>query len=405
MKSYHPFILACLLPLLISANNPQGVVEGNNRFAFKLFHQLQGGTTGNNQFYSPLSISTAMAMVYAGARNETALQMGQTMNFQPNDEFHSEFKHLLGQLNEGADGKIKLNIANGLWAQKDFMFLGAYFDMVKSNYNPELKNVDFKDDIEREATRKDINAWVEKNTNDKIKGILSQGDLTSMTRLVLVNAIYFYADWSMPFKKESTKPKEFSLMGGTKSMVPFMNKQGRYNYYEDTKIQAIEIPYTDNKASMVIFLPNATTGIAGFGKSFDYDYYQDIIESLQFTDVQLSMPKFRMDFKLELADTLSKMGMPIAFAPDGADFSGMTGNRDLCISKVIHQAYVDVDEKGTEAAAATAVAMICTMAPQPSKPKIFNADHPFVFLIKDNTTGSILFMGKILKPDAPAKPR
>ena len=384
--------------MMISANNPQGVVEGNNKFAFQLFHQVQGSTTGN-QFYSPFSISTALAMVYGGARNETALQMSQTLNFPLNDKFHGEYKHLLGKLHDGADGKIKLNIANGLWAQKDFKFLDSYFNLVKQNYNSELKNVDFKDNAEREATRRDINSWVEKNTNDKIKNILSQGDLNAMTRLVLVNAIYFNADWTTPFKIESTKPREFSLVNGTKTIVSFMNQLGQFNYYEDSKIQAIEIPYKENKASMVIILPITTDGIKELGKSLDYKYYQEIIEALQSTDVGLSFPKFKMDLQLELSTTLSQMGMPLAFSPEGADFSGMTGKRDLFISKVIHQAFVKVDEIGTEAAAATAVAMSLGSAPHYVEPKIFNADHPFVFLIKDNTTGSILFMGTIMKPE------
>ena len=390
-------LFSCLIPIIISANNPQGVIEANNKFAFKLFHQVQGGTLGN-QFYSPFSISTALAMVYAGARNETAQQMSQTLSFPLNDKFHGEYKHLLSKMHEGTEGKIKLNIANGLWAQKDFKFLDTYFDIVKSNYNSELKNVDFKDNVERETTRNDINTWVEKNTNNKIRNILSQGDLNALTRLVLVNAIYFYGDWGTPFKKELTKTKDFTLIDGTKDTVPFMNQEGVYGYHEDSKIQAIEIPYKDNKATMVILLPIKKNGITLLEKSLDYKYYQDIIEALKFTDVGLSLPKFKMDFKVELGNTLSQMGMSLAFSQDSADFSGMTGKRDLCISKVIHQAFIKIDEEGTEAAAATVVTMELMMAIQHVKPKIFKADHPFIFLIKDNTTGSILFMGTMMKP-------
>ena len=397
MKSILCFF-TCLLPIMISANTLQGVVDGNNKFAFNLFQQEQSVTTGTNQFYSPFSISTALAMVYAGALNETALQMSNTLNFDLSVKFHSKYKHLLDKMNAGTDGKIKLKIANGLWAQQNFKFLDSYFGIVKSNYHSELKNVDFEADIERETTRKEINSWVERNTNNKIKNILSQHDLNALTRLVLVNAIYFYGDWETPFKNSSTIRNKFSLMDGTHTIVPFMNQKGQYNYYEDSKIQAIEIPYTDNKASMVIFLPNTTTGISALGKSFDFNYYQDIIESLQNTDVRLSLPKFKIDFKIELSNALSQMGMPLAFSPDSADFSGMTGKPNLCISKVIHKAFINVDEKGTEAAAATAVVMTMTMSPRPSEAKIFDADHPFLFLIKDNTTGSILFMGKIMKP-------
>ena len=397
MKSILCFI-ACLFPLMVSANNPQGVVDGNNIFAFKLYKELQS-TTDQNQFYSPFSISTALAMTYAGARNETALQISQTMNFPQGEKFHSDYKHLLNRLDEGTEGKIKLNIANGLWAQNDFKFLDSYFDIVKSNYRSELTNVDFIDNSSRETVRKEINTWVEKKTNDKIKDILSKGDLTSLTKLVLVNAIYFYGDWAEPFKKEATQPKDFNLMDGAKINVPFMNQQIKYNYYEDSKIQAIEIPYKDNKASMVIFLPVKNSGMSEFEKSFDYKYYQDIISSFQPSDVRLSLPKFQTTRSIDLGTTLSKMGMPLAFSQTDADFSGMTGKRDLYITKVIHQAFIHVDEKGTEAAAATVVLMGLMAMRNPIEPKIFNADHPFIFLIKDNTSGSIFFMGKIMKPE------
>ena len=290
-----------------------------------------------------------------------------------------------------------MNIANGLWAQKDLQFLDFYLDIVTSNYSSELKNVDFVDNTSREKTRKDINAWVEQKTNDKIKDLLSQGDLNSMTRLVLVNAIYFYGDWETQFKKSATEPKDFSLLNKNQVKVPFMNEQEIYNYYEDSKIKAVEIPYKDYKASMVIFLPNKKNGITEFEKSFDYKYYQDIIAAFKSHEVRLSMPKFQTTCRIDLGTTLSQMGMPLAFSAN-ADFSGMTGKRDLCISEVIHQAFINVDEKGTEAAAATAVVMKMTSIRMPDEPKIFNADHPFIFIIKDNTTGSVLFMGKIMNP-------
>ena len=301
-------------------------------------------------------------------------------------------------LNEGTEGKIKLNIANGLWAQKNFKFLDSYMNLVASDYSSELKNADFTDDTEKEKTRKEINAWVEHETNDKIKDILSEGDLSSLTRLVLVNAIYFYGEWAEPFEKSATGPKDFFLPDQAKVNVPFMNHQGRYQYYEDTEIKAIEIPYKDNKASIVIFLPNTIKGITDFEQSFDYSHYLDIIASCNPMDVRLSLPKFKITNKIYLGATLSKMGMPLAFSPGGADFSGMTGKLDLCISEAIHQAFIDVDEKGTEAAAATAVVMKMTSAAPSSGLRVFNADHPFIYCIKDNTTGSILFIGKVMNP-------
>jgi serpin B len=398
MKSLFLCLLSCLCPFsLVKGDNPQEIINGNNMFTFRLYNELKSNTD-KNLFYSPFSISTALAMVYAGARNETALQISQTMNFPQNKMFHSDYKQLLDAINNGTDNKIVLNIANGLWAQKDFKFLDSYFGIVKSNYNSELKNVDFIHNPEREIARKDINDWVAQKTKDKIKDILSTGDLDSFTRLVLVNAIYFYGDWAEPFKKQATEPKDFFLSDETRINVPFMNQHGRYNYYEDANIKAIEMPYMNNKASMVIFLPNEKNGIKKFEGSFDYTYYQKVIAALQFSEVRVSLPKFQTTFKIRLGSILSNIGMPLAFSQKAADFSGMDGKRDLYISEVIHQAFINVDEKGTEAAAATAVVMKATAMRPSSDMKVFNADHPFIFCIKDNTTGSILFMGKIMKP-------
>jgi serpin B len=398
MKHYF-IVLTCLLPFMVSASNPQGIVDGNNKFAFNLFHMVGGDTKSSNLIFSPFSISTAIAMTYAGARNETALQISTTMNFPQTEKFHSDYGKLLKELLGKKDSTIILHIANGLWAQKDFKFLDTYFDLVKINYRSELKNVDFIQPSERTAAIKDINSWVEQKTNDKIKDILGPADLTRFTRLVLVNAIYFYGKWAKPFDKQATLPKDFVLLDGTKNNVPFMNQQSRFNYYEDSNYQVIEIPYKEKEASMLIFLPIKKNGITEVEKLLDYKYYQDIITALQSTEVALSLPKFKMTFNIDLGSALSKMGMPQAFSTRDADFSGMTGNRDLYISKVIHQAFIAVNEKGTEAAAATVVVMTLGAMMNPPQPKIFNADHPFIFLIKDNPTGSILFMGKIMNPE------
>jgi serpin B len=384
---------------MIRANYPREIAEGNNKFAFNLYHELNS-VNDKNLICSPFSISTALAMTYAGARNETAVQMARTLNFQPGEKFHQDYQRLLDRLHEGTEGKIKLNIANGLWVQKDYNFLSSYYAIVKSNYNPELRNVNFTDDPEREKTRMEINAWVERKTNDKIKDLLSSGDLTSATRMVLVNAIYFFGDWAEPFKKEATMPKDFFFSEQTRVNVPFMNQHGSYNYFEDANLKAIEIPYNGNKASMLIFLPIRINGITELDKSFDYQRYVNIVSSFRPADVRLSLPKFQSTSKINLGTTLSQMGMPLAFSPGSADFSGMTGKRDLCISDVIHQAFIHVDEKGTEAAAATAVVMKSTTALPPADPKVFNADHPFIFCIKDNDTGSIWFMGKVMNPAA-----
>jgi serpin B len=397
MKSFL-FLALIHFPILITAQRPANVVEGNTRFAFSLFQALN--TTASNQFYSPFSISTALAMTYAGARNETALQMNRTLHFDPGDNFHPAFGQLLNKLEAGTSGAIRLNIANGMWAQKGYGFLDPYFSLVVNKYHAELASADFSVETEREKTRQEINLWVAQKTNDKIKGLLSKSDLDDLTRFVLVNAIWFYGDWELPFTRESTLPKDFSLLNGSTVNVPFMNRRDRYRYFEDARLKAIEIPYKDNKASMIIFLPVKDNGIADMAGAMEAGYYQEIMNSLQFNNVRLSFPKFKATSRFNLAQTLAAMGMPLAFSPGGADFSGMTGFRNLYISDVIHQAFINVDEKGTEAAAATAV-VGRSMAAMPSPDvKYFIADHPFVFMIIDNTTGSVLFMGAMMNPAA-----
>ena len=391
------YFLSCLFPVILTAGSPGDIVIGNNKFAFNLLKEVTCGTS-ENLFFSPFSISTALAMTYAGARKETALQMSQTLNLRQDEKFHTDYNQLLNIMKEGRGDKIKLNIANGLWAQKNYKFLDAYLTIAKKDYQSELNNVDFSHDIEREKTRKEINTWVEQRTNNKIKDLLSPGDLSSLTRLVLVNAIYFYGPWNQPFSKELTRPGDFFLSGQTHIKIPFLNQTETYRYFEGSNIKAIEIPYTDNKASMMIFLPDSRDGIVMLEKSFDYEYYQKIIGLFQFHDVHVSLPKFNTTYKINLSKTLSQMGMPLAFSSGEADFSGMTGKKDLSVSEVIHQAFIDVDEKGTEAAAATAVVMKCTSAGPSSDLKEFVADHPFIFLIKDNATGAILFMGRIMNP-------
>jgi len=386
--------------LLAGAKKPQGIIEGNNKFAFKLFGELSAGS-GNNLFYSPFSISTAMAMTYAGAMDSTALQMRQTMKFPKDKSFNDDFKSLLEQHAAGAGGKVTLNIANGLWAQQNFRFLDSYIDLVKTKYQAGIRNVNFSDDNALELSRKEINEWVQKKTNGKISDLLKPADLGSSVRLVLINAIYFYGEWEVPFERSNTRPMDFFPLGEAAIKLPFMNRHGSFNCYEDTNIMALELPYGDKQTSMIIFLPKVKDGMTKFEKSFDFEYYNNVILSLQTGYVRVSIPKFRESGRFYLSMTLSKMGMPLAFSSGRADFSGMTGKKDLYISTIIHQAYIAVDELGTEAAASTAVIMKMTAIRPPADARDFTADHPFIFLIRDNASGSILFIGKIMNPGIP----
>ena len=398
IKSILIYSILFMLSTTVCGQKSSAVVESNNRFAFKLYQELNT-SVDNNLFYSPFSISTALAMTYAGARNETALQIVRTMNFPLGTTFNQDYSNLLNKISDSAGNKIVLRIANGLWAQRDFRFLDSYFDMIKSKYKSEIKNVDFKDADNREKTRLEINAWVEQKTKNKITDILGKGVLDTFTRLVLVNAIYFYGDWLNKFEKRATVKEPFYGTGNSPVKATFMRQKMGFNYFEDTMLKAIEIPYKDNKASMIIFLPNERDGVGNLEKSFDYKYYSGIVESFQKEQVALSLPKFKTTVLSYLAPALAKMGMPDAFSTTQADFSGMTGLKNLYISTVIHKAFIDVTEEGTEAAAATTVIMEMTSAPASRENfKVFRADHPFIFVIRDNSTGSILFMGKIMNP-------
>lgn len=397
MKFYFITSLLCLYSSFGYTQDQQGIADSNNLFTFTLLHELQGRETCKNLVFSPFSISTALAMTYAGARNETALQISKTMCFARTDSFHSDFSRILATLDDKDNGKARLDMANSLWAQNNYKFIDDYIGLVVSNYNSEVKNVDFKSDTGREKAREEINLWVESKTNNKIIELITKGSLPSTTRLVLVNAIYFNADWKIPFDKENTHTKDFTLIDGTKIPVQFMNRTGQFKYYEDSKIQAIEIPYSGNKTSMVIVLPHKGLSMDKFVNIIDYQFYNRIISSLKSEDVVLSIPKFKSDCKLSLSTPLSGMGMSSAFSPGQADFSGMTGNRELYISEVIHEAYIRVDEMGTEAAAATAVLMLTSIKAPPER-NVFRADHPFIYFIRDDSTGTILFMGKVMAP-------
>jgi len=328
--------------------------------------------------------------------------MSQTLCFSlEQNTFHDDFSKMIEDIEKDTTDGTQLFIANSLWAQKDFKFLESFFNLVEAEYNSILKNVDFKDAAEREKARQELNSWVEQKTNDKIKNLIKEDDIDRDTRLILVNAIYFKDVWAYPFEASETKVKPFFLNDNDTIHTLMMPKTEGINYYENSDMKAVEIPYKDDKLSMLIFLPNYNDGIGDMEKSLNNGLYSQVLSSLKRERVELSLPKFKttLDFKLDIA--LKKMGMLIAFDPYHADFSGMTGSNDLYISHVIHKVFIDVNESGTEAAAATAVTMnfMCNIVDRRDK-KIFNADHPFIFLIKDNATGSILFMGKIMNPKA-----
>ncbi len=375
------------------------LVEGNSAFAFALYQALR--EQEGNLFYSPHSISVALAMTYAGARSQTAEQMAATIQFLLEQErLHPAFNWLDAELasrGEGAQGKdgegFRLNIVNAIWGQKDYGFLSAFLDVLAENYGAGLRILDFASETEK--SRLAINDWVSDQTEERIEDLIPQGVLTSGTRLVLTNAIYFNAAWEYPFDEDMTEDGPFYLLDGGQVVVPMMRQTESFGYTDGEGYQAVELLYDGDELSMVIMLPEDGQ-FEVFEEGLQADKVGDIIGGLQLTEVALAMPQFEFDSEFSLKDTLAEMGMPIAFS-GAADFSGMTGSPDLSIDAVLHKAFVSVDEAGTEAAAATAVIMT-EEAPEPLV--WLTLDRPFIFLIRDIGTGAILFVGRVLNPTA-----
>jgi serpin B len=376
------------------------LVEGNSAFTFELYQALKGEE--GNLFYSPYSISLALAMTYAGARNETAEQMADILHFiLEQDRLHPAFNWLdaeLARRDESAEGKdgegFRLNIVNAIWGQKDYEFLPDFLDVLADNYGAGLRILDFINETEK--SRLIINDWVSNQTEGRIEDLIPPGEIDVLTRLVLTNAIYFNAAWEYPFDGNITAGGPFYLLDGGQVTVPMMKQTESFGYTKGKGYQAVELQYDGNELSMVILLPEAGQ-FQAFEEGLHAQQVDAIINDLQDTRVTLTMPKFEFDSEFRLNDTLAEMGMPIAFSGD-ADFSGMTGNRELFISDVIHKAFVSVDEAGTEAAAATAVIMMRAAVSKP--PVEVTIDRPFIFLIRDIETGAILFVGRVMNPGA-----
>ncbi len=371
------------------------LVQGNNAFAIELYGQVRN--QHGNLFFSPASISTALAMTYAGASGSTAAEMQSTLHFTlPAARLHSAMCALLGNLNAAHTG-YQLRVADALWSQQDEKFLPAYLALTKTNYAAGFHPVNFKTDPDK--VRLTINQWIEQQTADKIKDLLKPGVVTPDTRLVLTNAIYFKGDWQAQFDKAQTKQEDFHRSTAQTVRVPLMHRDGKLNYFNGGTFQALEIPYKGAELSMIVFLPNDLAGLPALEQWLTPASLQQSLAQLQpASKVILTLPKFKMTQQFDLNDALAALGMKHAFQRNAADFSAMNGKRDLWISTAIHKAYVDVNEEGTEAAAATSTVMRTLSLSREQEPVVFRADHPFLFLIRDNRSGGILFMGRVEDP-------
>jgi serpin B len=392
-----------LVPAKINADGTR-IVEGLNRFSGEIYAKMMGAN--GDIAISPASISTAFGLAYAGARGKTADDIASTLHYPTNIvDFHKSYGQLLGTMQLSAKGRT-MAVNNAIWLQNGLPVRDEYLALVDANYGAGLNRVDYVGDPE--AARLAINGWVESKTNDKIKELLTRDDITKDTRSVLVNTIYFKADWADPFNKMATKIEPFKISSGKPVDMPLMHQRNSYNYAEKDGIQILSMGYRGGETEMVILLPKvgrletmekkiATMGFRPWLNALRESYGSDTI---------VTLPKFKIEKRYdEVKDTLEAMGMVKPFEDD-ADFTAMKpvnlassdpNDWNLKISKVIHQVFVEVEEKGTEAAAATAIVMdvvVTGSSRKPPPPKIFRADHPFLFLIRDRRTEAILFVGR-----------
>jgi len=384
-----------------SADAMTRLAKDSNAFGFDLYQRVRGQK--GNVVISPASVTTALSMAWGGAKGDTAEQMKKALHLEGSPAEVMQASGTLTKTLQDPSRPIKFRIANRLFGEKTYKFETPFLDATKAAYGAPLEAVDFKKGFEPARVR--INGWVEEQTEKRIKDLLAPRSLNPDTRLVLVNAIYFLGDWQVPFDKEATRPSPFSVTASAKKDVATMHRQDRLRFVEKDGLKAVEIGYKGGNMSMLFVLPDQVDGIDALEKSFDSAKLEELASALKPQAVKVSLPRFEINpaESLSLGDKLQQMGMVLAFDPHGADFTGI-GNppsRDekLYISKVFHKAFVRVDEKGTEAAAASATVMMRATALQ-MKVAEFNADHPFLFFIRDNATGMVLFTGRVSDPSA-----
>ena len=379
------------------ASDLQSTVQSNTAFALDLYSQLKASP--GNLFFSPYSVSTALAMTYAGARGETEKQIARVLHFDADQKLvHRHFGEFQHQLTEaGKQESIQLNVANALWAQKGHPFRPAFLKVARDNYQASVEQADFV--AAAEAVRGEINHWVAERTKDKIQDILPPGSLNDLTRLVLANAIYFKGLWKEPFDRSETSMQPFYLLTPGHVLVPLMHHFDEVRYTENNEFQAVELPYQGNQLSNVVLLPRQMDGVIVLENRLTSSLLSDTLRQKRKRSVEIFLPRFKLESGFDLNDTLARMGIPDAFQMGKADFSGMDGIKFLFISDVFHRAWAEVNEEGTEAAAATITAMAgCADMNPPPPPPVFRADHPFIFLIRDTRSGSILFLGRFMQP-------
>lgn len=374
--------------------------SANSLFALEMFRTLNESNPTGNIFFSPFSISSALAMVFLGTKGSTAAQLSKTFHFDSVEDIHSRFQSLNAEVSKrGASHTLKL--ANRLYGEKTYNFLPEFLTSTQKMYGADLAPVDFQH--ASEDARKEINQWVKGQTEGKIPELLAVGVVDSMTKLVLVNAIYFKGMWEEKFMKQDTTDAPFRLnKKNTKSVkMMYQKKKFFFGYISDLKCKVLEMPYQGGELSMVILLPedieDESTGLKKIEEQITLEKLREWTkrENLENIDVHVKLPRFKIEESYILNSNLGRLGLQDLFNSSKADLSGMSGSRDLFISKIVHKAFVEVNEEGTEAAAATAgIATFCMLLPEEE----FTADHPFVFFIQHNPTANVLFLGRVCSP-------
>lgn len=370
------------------------VAVANNAFALDLYRQLARGE--GNLFFSPYSLTSALAMVYGGAAGETAQQLAEALHIQlSSEEFHRALAELTAALNAPNEA-YQLSVANALWGQAGYPFRADFLELMERFYEAGFHEVDYTTEGSRDEARRTINAWVEEQTQGKIQDLIQPEDLSHTTRLLLTNAISFKGAWELPFDPDATGPMPFHLAQGRTVDVPTMYQRGDFRYAETERVQLLELPYAGGRVSMVVFLP-ARGGLEELEASLDPDQLAAWLAQGSPQEVEVYLPRFTLKERFVLNEVLQALGIVDAFRPGRANFANMAEDPELVLSQVIHQAFVEVNEEGTEAAGATGIGMRVTSLPA-NPPPVFRADRPFVFLIRDVESGAILFMGRVVDP-------
>ncbi len=373
----------------------KSLADAGNKFGLKLFREIVANEPDTNIFISPLSVSLAIGMTYNGAKGETKTAIQNTLELHglTIEEVNSSYKNLIDILSN-LDPKVLFEIANSIWYRDGIMVKDEFLNLNTTYFNSEVEDLDFSDDSSCDS----INSWVDEKTHGKINEIISP-PINDMAIMFLINAIYFKGDWTYQFDPEFTRESSFYLMDGSSNKCNMMTLQDTFSYYENEFFQAVDLPYGDGDYSMTIFLPKTEKGenVNTLSAKFTKENYETWLGNFSENEVLIYMPKFEIEYEIKLNDALKALGMEIAFEPGRADFTNIA-DMELYINAVRHKTYVKVDEEGTEAAAVTIVEIFTTSIDPPGF-QIININHPFLFVIREQSSNSILFMGKIINPE------